>query len=158
MHKIRLLSVFIFIIIILSGIWGCTGFSEREISFWQRFDSGKVFYETHCANCHKSNGQGLGTLYPPIANSDYLHAHSNELACIIYNGMKGSVTVNRVKYNWQMPDNKRMDEIQMAAILTYVQSRWGGNRTSVSYEQARKAINECGKAGIRYQVSGASNY
>jgi len=149
----RSLIAFISTNLIVLAIFGCNNLSEKEIEFRQSFESGKAVYNTRCANCHKPDGEGMGALYPPIANSDYLRSHSQQLPCIIYSGVKGPMMVNGAKYDWEMPASKTMDEIEMSAILTYVQSRWGDKKISVSYEEARKDINEC-LSGVRNKESG----
>ena len=123
----------------------CTPLTEKEIEYRQSFDSGKAFYEDECQKCHGTNGQGLGTLYPPLADSDYLQSHLDQLPCIISKGLNGEIPVNGKKYNWEMPARKTMDEIQMSVILTYVQSKWGNKKGTVSYDKARMAIEACKK-------------
>jgi len=149
----RSIIAFISTSLIISAFWGCNSLSEKEIEYRQSFESGKVAYHTRCANCHKPNGEGMGTLYPPLSHSDYLKTHLQQLPCIIFSGLKGPISVNGSNYNWEMPANKTIDEIEMSAILTYVQSRWGYKKEAVSYEEARKDINAC-VAGISRQESG----
>jgi mono/diheme cytochrome c family protein len=134
---------FILISLLLQFASSCNPLTEKEIEYRQSFESGKAIYEDECQKCHKANGEGLGTLYPPLANSDYLQSHIDQLPCIIYNGLKGEITVNGKKFNWEMPAHKTMDEIQMSSILTYVRSNWGNNKGTVNYKEARMAIEAC---------------
>ncbi len=150
----RSFIAFISINLIILANCSCNNLSEKEIVYRQSFESGKALYNERCANCHKQNGEGLGALYPPVRNSDYLNAHWKQLPCIIYRGLKGPMNVNGVNFDWEMPGNKTMDEIQMSALLTYMQDRWRGLNTVVSYEEARKDINECEDSGVRNQKSG----
>jgi len=145
MRQNKGLTAFISISLLISPISSCNTLSEKEIVYRQSFDSGKAIYEDECQKCHKSDGEGLGTLYPPLVNSDYLQSGLDRLPCIIYKGLKGEIMVNGKKYNWEMPAHKDMDEIQMSAILTYIQSQWGNKRGTVSYEQARIDIERCKK-------------
>jgi len=137
------LGAFISIVLITVLCSNCTTPTEKETIYNQSFDSGKAIYEDECQKCHGADGNGIGTLYPPLANSDYLQTNLDKLPCIIYNGLKGEITVNGKKYNWEMPGHKTMDEIQMSAILTYVQSKWGDKKGAVSYEGARMVIEKC---------------
>ena len=60
-------------------------------SFWscsyEPYTQGKRLYQAFCSNCHMDNGEGLRSLYPPLANSDYLEKNHDQLACIIANGI-----------------------------------------------------------------------
>ena len=148
MLKMRLnkgLSPFVSISLLTLFYCSCTSPTEKEIEYRQSFDSGKAIYEDECQKCHKANGKGVGPLYPPLENSDYLQSNLDKLPCIIYNGLKGEITVNGKKINWEMPGHKSMDEIQMSAVLTYVRSKWGKKKGAVSYGEARMAIERCKK-------------
>ena len=143
MRQNKGLAAFISISLLILIHSACTTLTEKEIEYRQSYDSGKAIYEDECQKCHKANGEGLGTLYPPLANSDYLVSNISRLPCIIYLGLKGEIIVNGKKYNWEMPAHKSMDEIQMSAILTYIQSKWGHKKGAVSYEDARMDIGGC---------------
>ncbi len=51
-----------------------SGDREYQLKLDNYFLAGKRSYEVKCSNCHQSEGQGLGKLYPPLAKSDYLLA------------------------------------------------------------------------------------
>lgn len=89
---------------------------------------GKALYEANCANCHQSNGMGLGKLIPPIYQSDYFLADIPRTAKIIKNGQKGEITVNGVIYNQEMPANPRLTNIEIAHIMTYLYNIWGSEK------------------------------
>jgi cytochrome c551 len=124
-------------------IWGCTYKSAEEIEYQQSFAAGKAYYMDECARCHQKNGEGLGTLYPPLTNADYLKNYPEKLGCIIYNGIRGPITVNNKQYNWPMPGHVNMDDDELAVLLTYIQSNWGNNKRKVTVDQARSIIIEC---------------
>ncbi len=145
MRQNKGLKAFISISLLFLFISSCNTLSEKEIEYRQSFDSGKAIYEDECQKCHKANGEGLGILYPPLENSDYLQSHIQQLPCIIFNGLKGETIVNGKKYNWEMPPHNKMDEIQMSAILTYIRSKWGNKKGTVSYKEARMDIEGCRK-------------
>jgi mono/diheme cytochrome c family protein len=89
---------------------------------------GKALYEANCANCHQSNGMGLGKLIPPIYQSDYFKADIPRTAKIIKHGQKGEITVNGVTYNQEMPANPRLTNIEIAHIMTYLYNIWGSEK------------------------------
>jgi cytochrome c551 len=89
---------------------------------------GKALYEANCANCHQSNGMGLGRLIPPINQSDYFLDDIPRTAKIIKHGQKGEITVNGVAYNQEMPANPRLTNIEIAHIMTYLYNIWGSEK------------------------------
>jgi cytochrome c551 len=121
--------------------------SPEVIEYQQAYNAGKAYYHDACAKCHQEDGSGLGTLYPPLSNSDYLLKNPDKLACIIYNGMKGPVIVNDKQFNWAMPGHVNMDDYELACLLTYVKSHWGGINQRVTIDQARAMIIDCRTSG-----------
>jgi cytochrome c551 len=99
-----------------------------DIKVLQYAIEGKALYEANCANCHQSNGSGLGKLIPPINQSDYFLADISRTAKIIKYGQKGEITVNGVVYNQEMPANSRLTNIEIAHIMTYLYNIWGSEK------------------------------
>jgi cytochrome c551 len=126
-------------------LWNCSSLSTEKIAYQQSYDNGKALYQEECAKCHKATGEGLGTLYPPLANSDYFKSNTGKLACIISKGMRGPITVNGVQFNWAMPDHKSLEPKQIAAIMTYVQNIWGGPVGLVGDSTVVSGLKGCGK-------------
>src|SRR5687768_14899730 len=71
--------------------------------FTNRESEGQQLYVQQCANCHMDDGSGLRGLIPPLAGSDYLVRHREQLACLIRHGQQGEIVVNGVHYNRPMP-------------------------------------------------------
>lgn len=88
---------------------------------------GKVLYESHCGNCHQSDGKGLGKLIPPLRDADYFKASTPRTAWIIRYGQTGEITVNGEKYNQAMPPNPTLKPLDIAQITTYLYNIWGMN-------------------------------
>lgn len=86
---------------------------------------GKKLYESHCANCHQSDGRGLGRLIPPLREADYFEASIPRTAWIIRHGQSGEITVNGGKYNQSMPPNPKLKPLEIAQITTYLYNIWG---------------------------------
>src|SRR5688500_18105154 len=59
---------------------------------------GEQLYIKHCSNCHQSNGTGLGLVYPPLHQSDYMKNNLEQVLCLMKHGMKGEITVNGKTY------------------------------------------------------------
>lgn len=85
---------------------------------------GKTLYESYCANCHQSNGEGLGKLIPPLRDADYFKSSVHRTVWIIRHGQSGEITVNGEKYNQAMPGNPTLKPLDIAQITTYLYNIW----------------------------------
>src|SRR5687768_9195396 len=105
-NSILYISVLIIICAIL--VQGC---NEQDITYQNYFVNGKDLYEKNCQSCHGLKGEGLGKLYPPLTDTVYLSDNRSKLACIIKNGLSGTIEVNNVSYETEMPGNKDLADI-----------------------------------------------
>ncbi|MEL6537329.1 MAG: cytochrome c [Bacteroidota bacterium] len=109
----------------------------------QYFIQGKSLYATYCQNCHQADGSGLAALYPPLKNSDYLPGHQAEVACGIKHGMMGPLTVNGTEYNQMMVGLGNLTNLEIAEIMTYVYTEFGGEEVLIDVKTVDKYINDC---------------
>ena len=110
----------------------------------ERFIShGLVLYQEHCGRCHGGDGKGLGTLYPPLLNSDYLVENQDSLACMIRKGKVGEIMVNGIMYNQPMPGNEELLEEEIAQIINYVNTAWGDDKSFYSTVKVEKNLKNC---------------
>lgn len=109
----------------------------------QYFAQGQVLYEKNCSNCHQKNGKGLGLVYPPLAESDYLDNNFNESLCQMKYGMKGSITVNGKEFNKTMPGVPSLTELEIAEIATYLYNSWGRQKGIIEIHQVKSALTNC---------------
>lgn len=104
---------------------------------------GEQLYTSYCANCHMTNGQGVGTLYPPLAQSDYLTNNIENLACIIKNGMKGEIMVNGKQYNQVMPANAKLSAQDIQYISNYILTAWGNKHRELFLQEVELQLKNC---------------
>lgn len=102
--------------------------------------NGKVLYESLCANCHQEDGQGLGSLIPPLAGSDYMLADIGRTVRIIRFGQEGEITVNGIRYNQPMPANPQLTPSDISEIATYIYNVWGNKEGLISAEDVRRYL------------------
>jgi cytochrome c551 len=102
--------------------------SEEKVKLEQYYIGGKEIYEKNCANCHQKDGKGLQNLYPPIAGSDFLK-NKEQVILSIKNGISGEIVVNGKKYNQPMPANNQLQNLDIAEVVTYIYTEWGGEKT-----------------------------
>ncbi|MBL7810185.1 MAG: cytochrome c [Saprospiraceae bacterium] len=109
----------------------------------QTYQIGQRLYQTHCANCHMDNGTGLGALIPPLAGSDYLQTHRDQLPCIIQHGLMDTIVVNGQLYAEKMQGVKGLSEIQITNISNYVIQTWGNKSKPFTLEEVGNTLKNC---------------
>jgi nitrite reductase (NO-forming) len=97
----------------------------------EQIKAGKTVFGTTCFACHQSEGQGIPTVFPPLAKSDYLNADVKRAINTVLKGKTGEITVNGKKYNNIMTSQNLTDE-EIANVLTYVYNSWGNKKTVVT--------------------------
>lgn len=107
----------------------------------QQIQSGKDVFGKVCFACHQSEGQGIPTVFPPLAKSDYLNADSKRAMNAVLHGLTGEVTVNGKKYNNVMTSQNLTDE-EIANTLTYVYDSWGNNKTRITAAMVKEQRNQ----------------
>ncbi|HEU5292598.1 MAG TPA: cytochrome c, partial [Cyclobacteriaceae bacterium] len=84
-----LLSVLIF--------FACSGKHSDSVKFQQYYVQGEQLYIKHCSNCHQANGTGLGLVFPPLNQSDFMDKNFEQVLCLMKHGIKGELIVNGKK-------------------------------------------------------------
>ena len=107
----------------------------------QQFSSGKKIYQQRCQNCHMENGLGLGTLIPPLKNSDYLFENTADAIRSIKYGLKGPIVVNGTPYNQPMPANPNLTNIEILELLIYITNAWNNPGTEIELSDVESVFN-----------------
>ena len=89
------------------------------------------------------DGSGLAGVIPPLAGSDYLGQHSEQLPCIIRKGIKGDITVNGRKFSTEMTGVPQLTEFEITNVINYINTAWGNDFEIVKHLVVRKALEEC---------------
>lgn len=106
---------------------------------------GERLYVAKCSNCHQRDGGGLRRVYPPVAASDYLDDHFEQVICGMKYGLQGEITVNGVKYNQGMPGDLSLTELELAEIATYIYNTGGRERGIVEVAEIRPILDSCAR-------------
>ena len=110
----------------------------------QYFLQGEKLYKSYCTACHGAEGKGLGTLYPPLKDSDFLDGNESTIACGIKYGMTGPLTVNGKEYNQPMVGLTQLTNLQIAEIMTYVYASMGTNEDAfVEVKEVDEYLKNC---------------
>ncbi|MEY3386335.1 MAG: hypothetical protein RIR53_1146 [Bacteroidota bacterium] len=101
---------------------------------------GQQVYTEYCKTCHQANGQGLGTVYPPLAKSDYLkNTPMPQIIKEVVNGKSGKIKVNGKEYNGVMaPIPKKYTDQDIASVITYVYNSFGNSGPVVTAADVKK--------------------
>ncbi len=98
---------------------------------------GKTVYDLNCASCHQTNGEGLPSVYPPLAKSDHLTKDQTTSIGILLSGQNEEITVNGVKYNIPMSAFNHLTDEQIADVLNYIGKSWGNQLNTVTPAQVK---------------------
>lgn len=86
---------------------------------------GQVVFEDNCAQCHRSNGEGLPATFPALNKNPFVLGDPKPVIATVLNGRKGSLG--------QMPSWKdKLDDGQIAAVLTYIRQAWSNRAAPVT--------------------------
>jgi cytochrome c551 len=117
---------------------------DTSIKFKQYFIKGEQLYLKHCSNCHQKDGTGLGLLYPPLNQSDYMRTHFEAVICLIKNGTEGPISVNGKVYNKPMPATLGLTDLEIAEIATYIYNTGEHNRGLIDVKTTSSILSSCG--------------
>ncbi|MFZ9504677.1 MAG: c-type cytochrome [Cyclobacteriaceae bacterium] len=116
---------------------------NRDPKYAQYLVQGERLYAQHCSNCHQADGKGFGSLYPPLAGSDFLAGRKSEVICLIRNGIDSALVVNGIVYDQPMPGNEKLTDLEIAEIVTYVYGKWGGDKLITEIAEVSRATRDC---------------
>ena len=128
-------------VILLSGFLACT--NEEKLKKDRYISLGLSLFNERCSQCHGTDGKGLGTLYPPLAETDFLTQNEDSLACFIKNGKTGPLIVNGIEFNQPMPDNSDLLDEEIAQLINYINNAWGNEAEFYSKEKVREKLEDC---------------
>jgi len=90
-----------------------------------------------------AEGEGLGRLIPPLANSDYLRQHQNQIACLIRNGISDTIMVNGIQYDIPMEGIKNLSNAEIGNIINFINQAWGNNIVFKSPVEVDRELENC---------------
>jgi len=110
---------------------------NKKMSKEELLAFGKTVFSSSCQACHQADGKGLPNVFPPLAQSDYLLKNKERAIATVIKGLQGEVIVNGKKYNNVMPP-QTLDDVQIAAVLTYVRNSFGNKTDIVTPQEVAK--------------------
>ena len=97
---------------------------DQDNELKKSMEKGKGTYAAVCLACHMDSGQGIPSVFPPLAKSDYLMKDIDRNIQSLIEGLQGEIEVNGMKYNQVMPASG-LDDQDIADVLNYVMNSWG---------------------------------
>lgn len=83
---------------------------------------GADIYGDNCAQCHRSEGQGMPPAFPALAENEFVADHE-EVLTLIREGREA------------MPPFPNLDHEELAAVATYIRNSWGNEYGGVNAEE-----------------------
>lgn len=108
-------------------------------------ERGKRIYETGetglaCTTCHQATGQGVAGAFPPLVGQKTHMGDCVNHATLILDGLSGEIEVDGVTYNGVMMGQRdQLNDLQIAAVISYVRNSWGNDYGLCSPEDVATA-------------------
>ena len=95
------------------------------------FRQGQEVYTSTCADCHRSNGEGLPNAIASLAKSGFVAGDPIPVVTVILEGRKGNLG--------RMPAWKdTLTDQQIAAVVSFIRNNWGNKAEAVTPELVGK--------------------
>ncbi|MEO8351722.1 MAG: HEAT repeat domain-containing protein, partial [Chthoniobacteraceae bacterium] len=110
------------------------------------FDLGQEVFarDAHCGTCHQPNGQGVPSIYPPLAKSEWVNSDDTRLIKIVLKGLWGPLETAGQKFDPSKgvppmtPFAGLLNDREIAGVLTYVRNSFGNASPAVQPETVAK--------------------
>jgi nitrite reductase (NO-forming) len=103
----------------------------------QAAPDGKAVYLSRCASCHLANGQGIPTVFPPLAGAEIVNGPGAEHIKIVLYGLSGMIQVKGKIYNGAMPPHAMLSDADIAAVINFERAAWGNKGKPVTPAQVK---------------------
>jgi mono/diheme cytochrome c family protein len=100
---------------------------------------GKNVYDSQCATCHGTNGEGKVPHYPPLAGNQSIQMSSavNAIRMVLNGGYPPGTAGNPRPYGMP-PFAQTLNDNEVAAVVTYIRTAWGNRGAPVGALEANQ--------------------
>lgn len=126
----------------LAGLALVCGCAKTPVEPVAKID-GEAAYRANCLVCHQADGRGVPFLQPPLVDGPWVLGDPQALAAFVLTGGFNSAERKEGPNENVMPAFAQLDDATLAAVLTYVRTRFGKDAGAVTPEvvaQARQTI------------------
>jgi mono/diheme cytochrome c family protein len=136
--------------IYLKSIQGQVDSAEPLGDADQMMEAGRAIYDDTCAACHRKDGAGIAGLFPTLNGSPGVQSReATSLMRVVLDGAK-SVATDKAPTGAAMPSYAwQLDDVQVAAVLTYIRNAWGNRAPAVtaSAVSSMRDLNSASRSG-----------
>jgi len=106
---------------------------EGRIAPQRLLQRGAELYGEHCAGCHGDKGEGAMPAYPALAGNPSMNAAvaANGIKATLNGGYAPVTKANPRPYGMP-PFFAKLNDQEVAAVLTYIRASWGNRGGAVS--------------------------
>ena len=122
-----------------AGILSLVSFQGKPVfDLKASISRGKETYVAYCISCHMEKGEGIESIYPPLAKSDYLMADKKRSIHQVLNGVSGEIKVNGKIYTMEMTGFSLTDQ-EASDVLNYIRNSFGNKGDAVTPDHVKLA-------------------
>ncbi len=96
----------------------------------ESIERGREIYTDFCISCHLPSGEGVESVFPPLAKSDFLLKNREASIRGIKYGQEGEITVNGKTYNGSMA-SLGLEDDEIADVMNYITNSWGNKNDKI---------------------------
>jgi mono/diheme cytochrome c family protein len=109
-----------------SGQSGASARPEPVVAGNNAMRAGAAIYKDSCAACHKDSGEGDANLFPRLAGSALVQSDDpTTLVRVVLHGTRAVSTAGAPTAPAMPAFDWRLEDAQVAAVLTYIRNNWG---------------------------------
>jgi mono/diheme cytochrome c family protein len=109
-----------------SGQSGASARPEPVAASNSAMRAGAAIYKDSCAACHKDSGEGDANLFPRLAGSALVQSDDpTTLVRVVLHGTRAVSTAGAPTAPAMPAFDWRLEDAQVAAVLTYIRNNWG---------------------------------
>jgi mono/diheme cytochrome c family protein len=98
--------------------------------------AGAALYRDNCQSCHDPDGKGQHLIFPPLAgNPTLIQSSAENLARVVLEGAQAASTGETPTAPGMPSFAFKLDDHQMAALLTYIRNSWGNQAPAVTADR-----------------------
>lgn len=110
---------------------------DQKFDLKASIERGKEVYTAQCMTCHMEQGEGIESVYPPLAKSDYLMADKKRSIDQVLHGLTGEVKVNGKTYDGTMTGFDMLSDAEISDVLNYVRNSFGNKGAAITPEEVK---------------------
>jgi mono/diheme cytochrome c family protein len=100
--------------------------------------AGGAIYADECSACHGMDGKGVPYLFPSLAGSPNVRSTDpTSLIRVLMEGARSVATAGEPTSPGMPWFGWKLNDVELAAVLTYVRNNWGSSASTVTADQVR---------------------